>query len=300
MVTIMVDSKYDNYELDRYLKAVFSRIPNGYIFKAIRTKKIKINDTRVSRNIHVMNGDKLDIYISDDLLYGNEVTQLDIAFEDENIIIINKQPGIPVMKESEPNEISAIELVEKYLKKEETYKEGTTAPALCHRLDRNTGGLLIVAKTDDALDITLDAIKNRQIAKYYKCIVVGVPKVKTATLKHYLFKDNKKSQVYISDVKKDGYVEIITKYKVLEEYENSSLLEVELVTGKTHQIRAHLAYIGHPIVGDGKYGSNKVNKTFGAKFQALWAYKLVLNFGDSKLSYLNDKIIKTDNINFPF
>ena len=162
----------------------------------------------------------------------------------------------------------------------------------CHRLDRNTTGLVLFAKNEDSLNILLDKFKNHEIRKKYLALVYGIPKVKKARLEAYLFKDNKKSIVYISDNFKTGYSKIITSYSVIKEYDNnSSLLEVEIETGKTHQIRAHLAHIGYPIIGDGKYGINPVNKDFGFKFQQLKAYELTFNFQtDAKyLNYLNGK-----------
>ena len=162
----------------------------------------------------------------------------------------------------------------------------------CHRLDRNTTGLVLFAKNEDSLNILLEKFKNHEIQKKYLALVYGIPKVKKARLETYLFKDNKKSIVYISDTFKTGYSKIITSYSVIKEYDNnSSLLEVEIETGKTHQIRAHLAHIGYPIIGDGKYGINSVNKDFGFKFQQLKAYELTFNFRtDSKcLNYLNGK-----------
>ena len=165
----------------------------------------------------------------------------------------------------------------------------------CHRLDRNTNGLVLFAKNEASLEILLKKFKNHEIQKKYLALVYGKPKNKKARLEAYLFKDNKKSLVYISDEFKTGYQKIITSYTVINEFENnSSLLEVEIETGRTHQIRAHLAHIGYPIIGDGKYGINSVNKEFGFKYQQLTANQLTFNFKTDSgiLNYLNGKTFK--------
>ena len=162
----------------------------------------------------------------------------------------------------------------------------------CHRLDRNTNGLVIFAKNQESLDILLEKFKHHEMEKHYLALVYGIPKKDTQILQAYLFKDRKKSQVYISDEPKKGYSKIITSYTVLEKYpDNTSLLDVEIQTGKTHQIRAHLSHIGLPIIGDGKYGNYEINKKFNCKTQKLISYKLKFNFKEDSgiLNYLNNK-----------
>ena len=310
MVSITIHEKFHLKKLDRFLMEHFKQLPHSAIYKAIRKKDIKVNDIRINQNVVLQARDRLDIYIKDEILYGcpnssknagNKIS-LDVVYEDNQILLINKNPGIPTEPNSASNETSLIELAKSYLLEKGEYapkKSRSFAPALCHRLDRNTGGIVIIAKTPESLEIMLDKIKNREVKKYYQCIVIGCPSPVHAELKHYLFKDQQKSHVYISDTRKSGSVEVITRYKVLSAGKEMSKLEVELVTGKTHQIRAHLAYIGHPIVGDGKYGINQFNRKFGAKYQALWAYKVVFDFKDGGvLNYLCGKVIETDDIGF--
>ena len=305
MISITVPDNYNDKKLDRFLKETFKTLPLNAIYKALRSKDIRVNGVKTNQNLVLQAGDQLDIYIKDELLYGAadapQESSLEIIYEDHNLLLVNKQPGIPVHSDVDPNETTLLDIAVKYLKEKGEYISGSPssfAPALCHRLDRNTGGIVIIAKTPEALNIMLDKIKKREVKKYYQCLVIGCPSPMQAELKNYLFKDSSKSLVHIYNERKTGAVEIITRYKVLEAREEISRLEVELVTGKTHQIRAHLAHIGHPIVGDGKYGINKFNRKVGAKHQALWAYKVKFEFENGgMLDYFRGKVFET-KVNF--
>lgn len=288
MVKVIVDEKGANKKIVSYLQTKFNKLPQNAIFKALRNKDIKLNGVRIKDNVTLKLGDELEVYIKDDIILGKvskfEISPENIAYQDENLIIYNKPQNIEVQgKNGELGLEAALksQLNLSFLK-------------ACHRLDRNTEGLLIFAKTIETEEIMLNMIKEHKIKKYYKALVYGIPKKQSATLKAYLFKDSKNSKVIISDVKGKGYLEIITKYKILEinKKENTSWLEVELVTGRTHQIRAHLAYIGYPIIGDGKYGINKINKEFNQKYQQLCSYKIVFENAYGVLEYLKGKIIK--------
>lgn len=215
------------------------------------------------------------------IFFGNiNITKI---YEDDNILIVFKPTDIEVITSNSSPSLTSI-LSEQY---------DFVEP--CHRLDRNTIGLVLFAKNANSLKILLEKFKNKEINKYYKCLVYGIPKKSSATLEAYLFKDNKKSLVYISDTPKKGYSKIVTSFEVLKtnKIENTSTLEVQLHTGKTHQIRAHLSHIGLPIIGDGKYGNYEINRKFKKTTQELCAYKLCFAFKtDSNcLEYLNGRII---------
>ena len=240
MRKLIVDKKYNNKKLTNFLLDNFNGLSINTIYKALRKKDILVNDIRVKDNVILNSGDNVTVYITDNYLF--KTVNLDVVFEDDNIIVVNKPSGIEVVDENSSSETLTTIL-----------KQQIQSPVFpCHRLDRNTSGLVLFAKNEESLNILLEKFKNKEISKFYKCKVYGIPKKTSATLEAYLFKDNKKSMVYIYDKPKTGSVKIITSYKVLktDTKQNTSILEVELHTGKTHQIRAHLAHIGLPIIGD--------------------------------------------------
>jgi 23S rRNA pseudouridine955/2504/2580 synthase len=289
--------------LDKFIKKVLKFAPDSLIYKYIRKKRIKVNGKKEDVSYKLLKGDILEMYVNDDLFFDAVEEEnsflkikpdLDIIYEDNNIMIIHKKQGVIVHSDEKENFNTLISHIWAYLyqKGEFDYEnELSFKPSLCNRIDRNTGGIVIAAKNATTLRCVNEAIKNNETIKKYLCLVYGHLTPKVNTLKAYLFKDEAKKEVYIKNKKLEGYKEIITKYKVLSEQSDTSLVEVHLITGRTHQIRAHFAYIGHPLIGDGKYGKNEINKKYNAKYQYLYSYKLNFDIKDKEnpLYYLNEK-----------
>ena len=246
----------------------------GYfkIKKLIAGGEVKVNGKRTKQDVSLTFGDEIIVYADD------KAIELDIVFHDENVLFINKPVGVEVQGA-------------KSLESMARQSFGNDQINACNRLDRNTTGIVCFAKNEKSYNELLRCFKHHLVEKTYHAMVSGVPKQKQARLCAFLFKDAKNSKVYVSSVKKNGYLPIETIYRVVEDFGNHSKLEIGLVTGRTHQIRAHMASIGHPVLGDGKYGTNEINKKFGFKTQALCAVEYKFKFENTSfLSYLNNKL----------
>lgn len=292
--------------LDKFLTKALD-LPTSLLYKSIRLKKIKVNRKRAENNTVLLEGDTVQCFLADEFFekkasknsFESITPRLDIIYEDENIMLLNKRPGVSVHEDENGSTNTLITHIQAYLYQNGEYdpeSEQSFAPALCNRIDRNTGGIVIAAKNAEALRVMNEKIKLREIDKYYLAAVHGIPSPKSATIKGYLLKDDKKNIVRVYDKNPPrGAKEIITKYEVVAKKGDSALIEVELLTGRTHQIRAHMAYIGHALIGDGKYGINKSDRAKGYKYQALYSYRLRFNFDKSKesaLDYLSGKEFK--------
>ena len=300
--------------LDKFLQKAVKTLPVPLMYRLIRQKKIKVNRKRTEQNYILQIGDTVQLFISEEF-FTEEGTQndfmrlkprLNILYEDENMMLLDKKPGMPVHSDDHQSTDTLIDHIKAYLYQKGEYdpqKEQSFAPALCNRIDRNTGGIVIAAKTAEALRILNEKIRLDLTKKQYYCVCHGYPKKKQDTLTGWLVKNSNDNLVKIYDQKPNHPVakEIITKYRVMAEKDNLALLEVHLVTGRTHQIRAHLAHIGHPLLGDGKYGINRADREKGYKFQALYSHSLeFLPGAENALSYLDGKCfrVKEEQIGF--
>ena len=296
--------------LDKFLTKAVKGLPNSMMYKLIRQKKIKVNRKRAEPNYMLCEGDEILLFIREEFFDSPERDdgaltrirpKLDIVYEDENILLLNKRPGVLVHEDTAAGENTLILHVKAYLCQKGEYDpeaEQSFAPALCNRIDRNTGGIVIAAKNAEALRIMNEKIRENQVTKRYLCLVHGVPSPRQATLHAYLRKNSAENMVEVRDKVFPGAKEILTGYRVLETRDGgeTALLEVELITGRTHQIRAQMAHIGHPLLGDGKYGVNREERQKGYKYQALYAYSLTFEKTAEKnlLSYLEGRCFSLD------
>lgn len=297
--------------LDRFVAKAVPLLPASLLQKYIRLKRIKRNGKGAARDVRLMEGDVLQLYINDEFFETPKAEnayltiaspKLKIVYEDENILLVDKKPGLAVHPhDGAEYGRTLIDHIQAYLYAKREWRpreEHSFTPALCNRIDRNTGGIVIAAKNAEALRILNQKIKDREIDKRYLCIVHGAPKPASGTLEGYLFKDAVNNRVFVTKTPQPGSKTAVTRYETLQVRGGLSLVECELITGRTHQIRAQMAAAGHPLLGDGKYG--RLDKRYDRKFQALYSYKLRFAFTTDSgvLSYLNGRTFQVEDVDF--
>jgi len=311
MKEITIGANDAGQRLDRFLAKAVPLLPASLAQKYIRIKRIKRNGGRAERDTRLQTGDVLQLYINDEFFDKPRednayltvaVPKLNIVYEDDNILLVDKRPGLAVHPhDGAEYGKTLIDHIQAYLYQKRQWSprgENSFAPALCNRIDRNTGGIVIAAKTAEALRILNQKIKDREMDKRYLAIVEGTPRPQKGSLQGYLFKDAKKNRVFVTDTPQPGSKTCRTNYITLANRQGLSLVECELITGRTHQIRAQFAHAGHPLLGDGKYG--KLDKRFDRNYQALYSYKLTFCFTTDagELAYLNGRSFQVSDVDF--
>lgn len=314
MKEITIGKNDAGQRLDRFLSKVIPLLPDSLLHKYIRIKRVKCNGKAVARDYRLNTGDVLSLYINDEFFEKPREDNawlkigkpnLHIVYEDDNILLLDKKPGILCHSDGSWDYNTLISNIQAYLAQTGVWKpkeENSFTPALCNRIDRNTGGIVIAAKNAETLRVINQKIKDREIEKFYLCTVVGNPKPRSGLLENELFKDAVKNTVYVKNRPEPGSRLARTEYKVLQESGNLSLVECRLLTGRTHQIRVQMAHAGWPLLGDGKYGREEVNRRYHEHGQALYSWRLIFNFSTNAehLEYLRGRefSLSRDTIDF--
>ncbi|MDD6531126.1 MAG: RluA family pseudouridine synthase [Ruminococcus sp.] len=312
MRELVVKKNDANQRLDKFLLKKFKTMPKKMAYMYIRKKCVKVNGKKATPEVMLKENDLLTFYIKDEFFdniqeenyeFLKAPKNLKIIYEDENIILLDKKPGVIVHQDKSYHFDCLLLRLQHYLYDNGEYnpkEENCFAPALVNRIDRNTGGIVIGAKNAESLRILNQKMKDRELHKFYLCLLINRPKKDNAILSDYLIKNEKTNKVTVLRNEKQGAKKILTKYSVLETNNNLTLCEVELLTGRTHQIRAHMSSIGCPILGDNKYGNKKLNQKYSLSKQCLYSYKLSFDFTTDSgiLSYLDKKDFSTNDIWF--
>ena len=312
MKELIVGQNDSGQRLDRFVGKAVPLLPESLLQKYIRLKRIKLNAKGAKRDTRLSAGDVLQLYINDEFFQKPReensylkvgTPRLTVVYEDENLLLLDKKPGVLCHSAGVWDYNTLIANVQAYLAQKGEWdprRENSFAPALCNRIDRNTGGIVIAAKNAEALRILNEKIRDREIEKFYLCAVQGRPKPAEGRLENYLFKDASKNQVFVKSRPEPGARTAITEYRVLRSKGELSLVECRLLTGRTHQIRAQMAHAGWPLLGDGKYGSERFNRDFEEKGQALYSYRLRFDFPTDAglLEYLRGGEFRAERVDF--
>ncbi|MDE6880361.1 MAG: RluA family pseudouridine synthase [Oscillospiraceae bacterium] len=298
--------------LDRFLSKAMPLLPPALLQKYIRIKRVKCNGQRCQRDQRLAAGDVLQLYINDEFFDRPQENnlfltlfqpRLSIVYEDENLLLVDKRPGLPVHADETEKVNTLINHIQAYLYQKREWsprQENAFAPALCNRIDRNTGGIVIAAKNAEALRILTAKIRDREITKKYLCIALGRFTPPDGRLECFLLKNEGKKEVSVHRYPVPGGKSAVTLYRTLKIREGLSLMEAELLTGRTHQIRASFAAAGHPLLGDGKYGYGEVNRRYGETRQALYSYFIRFDFPTDAgcLTYLRGREFQVERVSF--
>ena len=311
MKEIVISKNDAGQRLDRFLAKAVPLLPASLAQKYIRLKRIKLDGKRAERDTRLCEGNVLQLYINDEFFDSPKpenayltvtAPKLNIVYEDENLILVDKKPGQAVhLHDGAEYGKTLIDHIQAYLYAKGEWKprqENSFTPALCNRIDRNTGGIVIAAKTAEALRILNQKIKDRELEKRYLCLVHGAPRPREGKLEGYIFKDAKQNRVYVTQKPQPGAKTAVTLYRTLASRNGLSLVECELITGRTHQIRAMMAAAGTPLLGDGKYG--RLDKGSDRRYQALYSYKLKFAFTTDAgcLAYLDGQEFTVEKVDF--
>lgn len=297
--------------LNKFLEKAVPLLPGGMMHKYIRLKRIKVNRKRTEVSYRLQEGDLVQLYINDEFLekaeedtaYLRAKPELDVLYEDEHILLVNKAPGVVVHADDSGTADTLIARIQAYLFRSGAWNpedEASFTPALCNRIDRGTGGIVIAAKTAEALRVMNQKIRDRELHKTYLCAACGTIRPKQGEITGYILRHTDEHRVSVHRTQVKGSRTAVTKYRVLRETDELSLVECELITGRTHQIRAHFAWIGHPLLGDSKYGRNDMNRKYHRKTQCLCSYKLRFDFTTDaeSLGYLNGLTVTVPDVEF--
>ena len=298
--------------LDRFVSKAAPLIPESLLQKTLRKKDIKINGRPAKGEARLAEGDTVRVYLPDEFFEAPReenawrkiaAPRLDIVYEDENILLVDKKPGVLCHSAGEWSWNTLIANIQAYLRAKGEWdpaRENSFAPALCNRIDRNTGGIVIAAKNAETLRIINDKIRDHELTKRYLCITLGVPRPPAGEVENFLRKDEKKKQVFVFHKPVSGAKTAVTRYKTLQRRGELALVEVELLTGRTHQIRATMADLGCPLLGDGKYGNGEKNRGYGETRQALYSYQLTFDLPTDAgiLNYLRGRTFQVEQVPF--
>lgn len=297
--------------LNKFLEKAVPKLPGGMMHKYIRIKRIKVNGKRTEFSYRLQEGDLLQLYINDEYFeetdeskaYLTAGTDLSILYEDEHILLVNKPAGLVVHADDAGTADTLIARIQAYLYRSGAWNPEDAAsfvPSLCNRIDRGTSGIVIAAKTAEALRVMNQKIRDRELHKSYLCVTCGHVRPKEGKIQNYILRHENEHRVTVHDRPVPGGRTAITKYRVLKETSELSLVECDLITGRTHQLRAHFAHMGKPLLGDSKYGKNEFNRKYHRKSQALCSHKLRFDFTTDagELSYLNGKTFTVPHVEF--